>query len=128
MKVSCHCSRPLASSVPSSVRQASSQTPRFSQSPRRRQQVTPLGYSFGTSRQRAPVRSTHRMPSKHARLSAVGRPCGCFRFRLGAGSNGSITDHWASVSCVFMPSVEHAFAHDAKSVHDLFETASTTIS
>src|SRR3990172_8148634 len=68
-KVSSQRKRPRWSSVPSSARQASSRTPHSSQRCSRRQQVVGLGYCGGKSRQRAPVRSTQRMPSKQARWS-----------------------------------------------------------
>ncbi len=55
--------RHIASSVPSS-----------SQVRRRRQQVVGLAYRRGNSLQGAPVQRIHRMPSKHFRSSARGRP------------------------------------------------------
>ena len=73
------------------VRQILSQTPRFSQRRKRRQQVLGLGYSLGKSRQRAPVLSTQRMPSTTRRLSIQGRP------RLfSRGKRGSIFFHCSS--------------------------------
>jgi hypothetical protein len=54
--------------------------------------VLGLGYSGGRSRQRAPVLSTHKMPSSTLRLSAHGRPR-----PEGCGSNGSIFFHCSSV-------------------------------
>jgi hypothetical protein len=63
----------------------------------RRQQVDPFGYSSGRSRHRAPVRRTQRMPSRHARLDAEGRPRPSLR-RLGSGNNGTNNVHCASLS------------------------------
>ena len=96
-KVSCQRSKPRWSRVPNKVRQASSQTSRSSQFRNRRQQVTPLGYGFGRSRQRAPVRSTQRMPSKQARFGAQGRPFRSRR-RFGSGNKSLIFSHCSSVS------------------------------
>ena len=76
--------------------QALSQTSCSSQSLSLRQHVEALGYCFGRSAQGAPVRSTHKMPSKTLRLFAQGLPP-FFDF-LGFGSNGSIFCHCASVN------------------------------
>ena len=67
-KVSSPCKRPSPSSAPSSARQASSQTPCSSHCFNRRQQVTGEGYLSGRNRHAAPVRSTHKMPSRQARF------------------------------------------------------------
>lgn len=73
------------------ARQTASQTPSSSHCWRRRQQVLALGYFLGRSRQRAPLRSTQRMPSSTARLSAHGRP------RLSSlGKSGSNRRHCSS--------------------------------
>src|SRR6185312_3556276 len=96
-KASSHFSRPFRSRSESSCRHAASQTPASSHSFSRRQQVTPLGYSDGISRHRAPVRSTHKMPSKQLRLFLQGRPLPSRR-RGSVGSSGSIRAHWSSVS------------------------------
>ncbi len=77
-------------------------TPRSSQPRNRRQQVDPLGYLSGRSRQRAPVRSTHRMPSTHARFATQGRPRRSLR-RFGTGKNGSIRVHCLVVSICQQP-------------------------
>ncbi len=110
-----HCSAPFlavmkvasrkASSQSSSLRcsiaanrccQARIQRPSSSHCRSRRQQVTPLGYAGGRSRQRAPYRNTKRMPSTQARLEVRGRPrC---RRRLGFGKKCSILAHCSSVS------------------------------
>ncbi len=58
----------------------------------RRQQVDGEGYSSGKKRHVAPVCTTHRMPSKHARFSAHGRPRLSF-LRHGFGNNGPINSH-----------------------------------
>ncbi len=77
--------------------QAWSQTPCSSHCRNLRQQVGPLGYSEGRSRHRAPVRSTHRMPSTHSRFEAQGRPR-LSRRRFGAGKKYSINAHCRSLS------------------------------
>jgi hypothetical protein len=95
-KVSAQSSWPFSSSSPKKARHSSSQRSCSSQSRRRLQQVLGEGYSEGRSFQRAPLRSTQRIPSKTRRLSAGLRPP--FRDRLNFGSNGSIFAHCASVS------------------------------
>lgn len=94
-KVSSHFSRPSPSSAPSSARQASSHTSSSSHCFNRRQQVAGDGYLSGRNRHAAPVCNTHRMPSRHARLDAHGRPRLSLR-RLGSGNSGSINSHCAS--------------------------------
>lgn len=79
------------SSSERNARQILSQTPRFSQRCKRRQQVLGLGYSLGKSRQRAPVLSTQSMPSTTRRLSVQGRPR-----LLSCGRRGSIFFHCSS--------------------------------
>jgi hypothetical protein len=90
------------SSIDSSFRHAFSHTSRSSQLRSRRQQVDPSGNSSGRSRHRAPVRNTHRMPSRQARLLAQGRPRPSLR-RFGSGNNGSSIFHCSSLSsgCFF---------------------------
>ena len=61
----------------------------------RRQQVTGLPYSGGTSFQRAPVRSTQRMPLIVRRSSTRGRPS-----RFSRGKSGSMCAHGCSVKSV----------------------------
>lgn len=95
-KVSSQRSRPRRSSCDSKVRHISSSAPCSSQSCKRRQQVDPLGYCGGRSRHRAPVRNTHKTPSKHALLSAQGRPRPSRR-RLSFGKSGSNFFHCLSV-------------------------------
>jgi hypothetical protein len=96
INVSSHCSSPRRSKSPSRVRQICSKAPCSSHCCKRRQQVTPLGYVLGTSRQDAPLRNTHRMPSKQARLLAQGRPRPSRR-RLSFGKSGSNFFHCWSV-------------------------------
>lgn len=95
--VSSQSRKARSSSMPSNARQASFQTPCSSHTCNRRQHVLPLGYFSGMSRHRAPVLNTHRMPSKHSRLPAGGRPRPSAR-RFGSGNIGSRTDHCSSVS------------------------------
>jgi hypothetical protein len=91
-----------SSNCPSNLRHAFSQMPCSSHILNRRQQVDPFGYPSGRSRHRAPVRSTHRMPSRQARLDAQGRPRPSLR-RLGSGNNGVNNIHCPSLSnaCCF---------------------------
>jgi hypothetical protein len=96
-KASSQSSNLRSSICASSFRQARSQTPCSSHIRSRRQQVEPSGYSSGRSRHRAPVRRTHKIPCKHARLEAHGRPRPSLR-RLGSGNNGISTDHCSSLN------------------------------
>jgi hypothetical protein len=96
MNVFSQSSRPRASRWPRNARHIASQVPSSSQCRKRRQQVAPLGYPSGRSRQRAPVLSTQRIPSTTARLLMRGRPP--VRERRGRGRCGSILAHCASVS------------------------------
>jgi hypothetical protein len=107
-EVSSDFSRPSSSSAPSSVRHASSQTPSSSHCLSRRQQVEGEGNSSGKNRHAAPVYRIHRMPSKHARFDAQGRPRLSGR-RLGGGSMGSTNSHCASVNsfCRFFMAEAH---------------------
>jgi len=93
--VSSHFSRPSPSSAPSSARHASSHTSCSSHCFKRRQQVAGDGYLSGKNLHAAPVCNTHRMPSRHARFDAHGRPRLSLR-RFGSGSSGSIRSHCAS--------------------------------
>lgn len=108
-KVSSHFSKPSSSSAPNKARQASSQTPSSCHCFSRRQQVAGEGNSLGRKRHAAPVCRIQRMPSKHARLDAQGRPRLSLR-RLGSGSNGSISSHCSFVNSFcrfFMAEVHH---------------------
>jgi hypothetical protein len=51
----------------------------------------------GRNRHAAPVRNTHKIPSRQARLDAHGRPRLSLR-RFGSGSKGSINSHCASLN------------------------------
>jgi hypothetical protein len=107
-KVSSHFSSPSSSSAPSSLRHAFSQTPSSSHCLSRRQQVEGEGNSSGKNRHAAPVCRIHRMPSKHARFDAQGRPRLSCR-RLGGGSMGSTSSHCSSVNsfCRFFMAEAH---------------------
>ncbi len=94
-KASSHFSRPSRSKAPSNVRQALSQTPSSSHCFSLRQQVEGDGYSPGKNRHAAPVCRTHRMPSKHARFDAHGRPR-LSLLRRGSGNNGPTISHCSS--------------------------------
>jgi len=73
-----------------------------------RQQVEGEGNSSGKNRHAAPVCRTHRMPSKHARFAAAGRPRLSGR-RFGWGNSGSISCHCSSVNsfCRFFMAEAH---------------------
>ncbi len=96
-KASSQSSKRLWSNMDNSFRHTLTHTHCSSQLRNRRQQVDPSGNPSGMSRHRAPVRRTHRIPSKHARLLTQGRPRPSLR-RLGSGNKGSRIFHWASLS------------------------------
>jgi hypothetical protein len=104
MNTSSQLSLPWASSAERNTRQIWSQISSSSQSRSRRQQVLALGYRSGRSRQRAPLRSTHRMPSKTSRSSARGRP-----HPVAGGSSGWMISHCHSLRSVWscIPSFPH---------------------
>lgn len=91
-----HANLPRSSSCVRNARQTRSHVPSSNQRCNRRQHVAGLGYSAGKSRHRAPVLSTHRMPSITARDSVHGRPPRTVRGIR--GSSGSILAHCASVN------------------------------
>jgi hypothetical protein len=96
MNACSHGNRPRASRWLRNARHSRIQIPSASQSRSRRQQVLPLGYPSGRSRHRAPVRSTHRIPSTTSRCPTRGRPpVGDRGLR---GRCGAIFAHCASVS------------------------------
>ena len=95
-KVWSPCNKPSPSSAPNRARQACNQTPCSSHCFRPRQQVGGEGYLSGRKRHADPVRRIHRMPSKHARFEAQGRPRLSLRC-LGGGNMGSINSHCSSV-------------------------------
>jgi len=91
-KLSLQSSWPRRSNSARNCRHTLSQMPSSSHRCKRRQQVAELTpKSEGRSRQRAPVLSTHRMPSRTARLSFHGRPTLEYR-----GSSGSSLAHCLS--------------------------------
>lgn len=87
---------PCRSSFRSSRAHAFSQTPLRVHCWKRRQQVAAEGKPGGRSFQRAPLRSTHAMPSKQRRGSIAGRPTWPVRGMY--GNKSAINRHWASVS------------------------------
>src|SRR5688572_5284318 len=88
---------PCSSSRLSSRSQMRSQTPLRDHSANRRQHVTYEGNERGRSFQRAPLRRTQRMPSRHCLASALGRPPRASGW--GAGKRSEINDHCSSLSC-----------------------------
>lgn len=88
--------RPCRSSLRSNRAHAFSQTPLAVHCWKRRQQVAGEGNDVGRSRQRAPLRNTHRMPSKQRRDSIAGRPTRPVRASF--GNKSAINRHWSSVS------------------------------
>ena len=102
-KASSQSSNRRWSSMDNSLCQAASQIPSSSHIRSRRQQVEPSGYCSGRSRHLAPVRKTHKMPSKQDRFDAQGRPRLSLR-RLGSRNRGDNTCHCLSLnstSCFF---------------------------
>lgn len=95
-KASLQSSWPRASQSLRKARHSGSHTSCRCHSANRRQQVAGLGYCAGRSPQRAPVRSTQRIPSRQPRSSARGRPP--WGYRRGLGNSGAIRAHCASVS------------------------------
>lgn len=92
MKHSPHAILPRLLTWERNALQILSQTPCFCHNIRRRQQVLGLGYLSGRFFQRAPVRRTHRIPSRTSRLLRQGLP----RLVI-LGSRGSIFSHCSSV-------------------------------
>jgi len=92
-----HWMRPSRSSVRSSLAQAFVQTPASVQSWKRRQHVGGDGKCAGRSFHRAPLRSTHKMPSTHSRAARRGRPP--WADGAGSGNKSAINVHCSSVSC-----------------------------
>jgi len=111
-KVSSHLSSPRSSRLPNSARQAFSQTPFSCHFCNRRKHVEGEGKSSGRNRHAAPVCRIHRMPSKHPRFGAGGRPR-LSRRCFGLGSNGSTTLHCSSVKsiCRFFMAKVQQFNH-----------------
>ena len=96
-KASSQSSNRPRSSMDNSFCQAASQIPSSSHIRSRRQQVEPSGYCWGRSRHLAPVRKTHKMPSKQLRFDAHGRPRPSLR-RFGSGKRGDNTCHCTSLN------------------------------
>lgn len=98
-KLSSQSRTPSWSNSERKARHMSLRTPASYQSLRRRQHVEGSGYSSGRSRHLAPDLRTQRIPSKHARSGAGGRP----PFGLGGrgGINGLIFSHCSSVNIGF---------------------------
>ena len=111
IKTSSQLSLPCSSNSQSKRRQSVSHKSSSSQSRNRRQQVLALGYSLGRSRQRAPLRRTHKIPSKTALSSARGRPN-----PRGGGNKGAIFSHCRSLKSEMsrIPSFPHHFAQSYK--------------
>ena len=95
-KTSSQSISPCSFSVSRKACQMRTSTSSVSHSTSRRQHVLGEGKRSGKSRQRAPLRSTHKMPSKHARSAARGRPP--LALLHGCGMNGLIRSHCSSVS------------------------------
>jgi hypothetical protein len=91
--------------------QACSQTPCSSHSDKRRQQVLGEGYCAGRSFQRAPLRKTHKMPSKHRRFATRLRPP--LTEIVGFGKSGSTWTPCASVSSGSCRVMKNFSFHDA---------------
>ena len=89
-----HLSVPCSSSVSRKAIHRSSRTPSSSHSTSRRQHVLAEGNPSGRSRQRAPVLRTHKIPSRHSRSPARGRPP--FREASFTGRYGLILSHCQS--------------------------------
>jgi hypothetical protein len=88
---------------PRKARQISSQTSCASQSRSLRQQVAGAGNSSGKSCHRAPLRSSHKMPSSTLRSSAPGRPP-CGRLGLSRARAGSVATGRRSAADRIVPS------------------------
>jgi len=78
------------------ARHSASSVPSSSHWRRRRQQVVGLPYTRGNTFHGAPLHRIHRIPSRHLRSSAGGRPPSGFRLRR--GNCGAIRAHCASLS------------------------------
>ena len=118
-----------SSSNPNRARQAFSHTSCSSHCCNRRQQVEGEGNSLGKNRHAAPVCKIHRMPSKHARFGAHGRPR-LSRRRLGSGNRYLMTSHRSSVRSFcrdFMTKAEHQIASSKSAqleAESIYETRS----
>ena len=90
---------PRSSSTSSRVDQISANSPDRLHSCSRRQHVDGDGKFFGKSCHRAPLRSSQRIPSRHARGEHGGRPPS--GLGIYSGKNPAIKFHCSSESCVF---------------------------
>ena len=120
---------PVRSRRCSSRDQARSHAPRLVQASNRRQHVLGEGKQDGKSFQRAPVRSTQQIPSKHSRDSAGGRPPSGERGN--SGNRSAIRDHCSSSSSNVGSVVDPAGASAAplsrdRAISDLLSTLTDT--
>jgi hypothetical protein len=115
---------PRKSSICVSRRQACSHTPSAVHSTKRRQQVGYEGNDWGRSRQRAPVRSTHTMPSTQQRGGTRGRPPS--GFGSGSTNKSAMSCHCLSVSCGRGSVLDPAFVSRDRIVSDLLEMVTAT--
>jgi hypothetical protein len=102
----------FSSNCPSSARQAVRKTSCSSQSRRRRQHVLGDGYRSGKSFQRAPLRNTHKIPSKHGRFAMGLRPPNAAAF--GSGNSAAIVAHCASVINSTVLAIEYLHSTTSK--------------
>src|SRR5262249_3355534 len=94
---SCQSMEPRRSSLRSSRAQATFHRPISVQTWNRRQHVGGEGKYAGRSLHRAPVRSTHKIPSTHSRDARRGRPP--FSEGGSSGNKSAISNHCSSLSC-----------------------------
>lgn len=127
-KPSCQATWPLRSSLRTTRFQAFSSAPLPDHSTKRRQHVTYEGNRGGKSFQRAPLRSTHKMPSKQALGLALGRP------PLGLGAEfakrSEISDQCSSLSSGRKSSIsgsvlDPAIQRDRSVIEGLLSTSNT---
>jgi hypothetical protein len=120
MKASSQSKSPAASNCERKVRQICSHKSSSAQRFKRRQHVDGLGYRWGRSCQRAPVRSIHRMPSRTSRLLLRGRPP--LNPGLSEGSKGAILAHCSpvrnfGVAAIGLPPIAYyAKTHEMSSI------------
>ncbi len=107
-KVSSHFKRPFLSNKARIFCQAWSKTPFSYHNWSRRQHVLPDGRCEGMSLYLAPLRRSHRMPSRQARLGAGSWPP--FADRFGSGKSGSSFFHCFSVSSIPILYSFHCFS------------------
>jgi len=110
--------------------QAWSHTPLRDHFAKRRQQVTYDGKDRGKSFHRAPLRSTHRIPSRHCLAFAGGRPPRGSGW--GTGKRSEISDHCSSVSCEYARQasgsiLDPALPRDRSAISGLLSSTDTPI-